>query len=176
MGAEMKKGSDADSTVMIYKNAEKVFAKDATDIAFPTTAAEGSDKTEVGKNNFPKAADTPEKFRWINMTNGKRGQEDTFADDILEAGVENRIRFFWEEKAKAGNEAYDANTLVISPNRFPGTYRVVGDALIRSESDGHDYAFQFVINKAKLMSEVTLTMQAEGDPSTNLLNVEVKAA
>lgn len=53
---------------------------------------------------------------------------------------------------------------------------MVGDALIRSEKDGHDYAFQFVINKAKLMSEVTLTMQAEGDPSTNLLNVEVKAA
>lgn len=160
MGAQMKKGSDTNSTVKIYKNAEKVFAKDATAIAFPSSE-EGADKTEAGKNNFPKAADKPEKFRWINMTNGKRGQEDTFADDILEADVENRIRFFWEEAPKAGNEAYDANTLVISPNRFPGTYRVVGDALIRSEDDGHDYAFQFVINKAKLMSEVTLTMQAK---------------
>ena len=64
-------------------------------------------------------------------------------------------------KTAEGNEAYDAKTLVISPNRYPGTYRVVGDALIRSEKDGHDYAFQFVINKAKLMSEVTLTMQAK---------------
>lgn len=53
--------------------------------------------------------------------------------------------------------------------------KVVGDALIRDE-DGHDSAFQFVIERAKLLSEVTLTLQAEGDPSTNLLNVEVKAA
>ena len=53
--------------------------------------------------------------------------------------------------------------------------KVVGDALIRDE-DGKDSAFQFVIERAKLMSEVTLTMQAEGDPSTKLLNVEAKAA
>ena len=45
--------------------------------------------------------------------------------------------------------------------------RVVGDALMRSEANGKDNAFQFVINKAKLLSEVTITMQAEGDPSTN---------
>ena len=50
--------------------------------------------------------------------------------------------------------------LVISPNRFPGVYKVVGDALIRDE-DGKDSAFQFVIERAKLMSEVTLTMQAK---------------
>ena len=38
--------------------------------------------------------------------------------------------------------------------------KVVGDALIRDE-DGKDSAFQFVIERAKLMSEVTLTMQAK---------------
>ena len=47
--------------------------------------------------------------------------------------------------------------------------KVVGDALIRSEATGKDEAFQFIINKAKMLSEVTLTMQAEGDPSTNLI-------
>ena len=163
MGAEMKKGSDTNSTVKIYKNAEHTFAKDVEegDVVFPATAEGQSDKTESGVNAFPLVANKPTEFRWINMTNGKRGQQDTFGKDALEAGVENRVRFFWEETPAEGNEAYDANTLVISPNRFPGTYRVVGDALIRSEKDGHDYAFQFVINKAKLMSEVTLTMQAK---------------
>ena len=36
-----------------------------------------------------------------------------------------------------------------------------------------DEAFQFVINKAKLLSEVTLTMQAEGDPSTFSMTLNV---
>ena len=66
-----------------------------------------------------------------------------------------------------------ATELVISPDRYPGTYRVVGDALIRSEKTGNDEAFQFVINKAKLLSEVTLTMQAEGDPSTFNMTLNV---
>lgn len=163
LGAEMKNGSDTDSNVKIYKNAEYTFAKDVqdADVKFPVTAAGQSDKTESGVNAFPLEANKPTEFRWINLTNGKRGQQDTFAKAALETGVENRVRFFWEEKAAEGNEAYDAKTLVISPNKYPGTYRVVGDALIRSEKDGHDYAFQFVINKAKLMSEVTLTMQAK---------------
>ena len=123
MGAEMKKGSDTDSTVKIYKNAEYTFAKDVQegDVKFPVTAAGKSDKTESGVNAFPLEASTPTEFRWINMTNGKRGQQDTFGKDALEAGVENRVRFFWEEEPAEGNEAYDANTLVISPNRFPGT-------------------------------------------------------
>ena len=163
LGAEMKNGSDTDSNVKIYKNAEYTFAKDVQDqdVKFPVTAAGQSDKTEAGVNAFPLEANKPTEFRWINLTNGKRGQQDTFTKTALETGVENRVRFFWEEKAAEGNEAYDAKTLVISPDKYPGTYRVVGDALIRSEKDGHDYAFQFVINKAKLMSEVTLTMQAK---------------
>lgn len=45
--------------------------------------------------------------------------------------------------------------------------RVVGDTFMRSEKTGKDEAFQFVINKAKVLSEVTITLEAEGDPSTN---------
>ena len=62
----------------------------------------------------------------------------------------------------------------------PGTYRVVGDTFMRSEKTGTDEPFQFVINKAKVQSNVTITLQAEGDPSTNNIsksqksNVEVK--
>ena len=33
--------------------------------------------------------------------------------------------------------------------------------------------FQFVIPKAKVLSEVTLTMEAEGDPSTFSMNLKV---
>lgn len=54
--------------------------------------------------------------------------------------------------------------------------KVVGDTFMRSEKTDKDEAFQFIIGKAKVLSNTTITLQAEGDPSTNgLLNVEVKA-
>ena len=40
-------------------------------------------------------------------------------------------------------------------------------------TNGKDYPFQFVINKAKVLSEVTLTMEAEGDPSTFEMQINV---
>ena len=58
--------------------------------------------------------------------------------------------------------------ITISPNTFPGAYRVVGETFIRSEETGKDEAFQFIIPKAKVQSSVTLTLEAEGDPSTNI--------
>jgi hypothetical protein len=106
------------------------------------------------------------------MTNGARGTEATISDIAApeKAGDTVRVRFFWTEEVK---EEGAATELVISPEKYPGTYRVIGDALIRSEATGHDEAFQFIINKAKLLSEVTLTMQAEGDPSTFNMTLNV---
>lgn len=43
--------------------------------------------------------------------------------------------------------------------------KIVGDTFWRNEN-GTDKPFQFVIYKAKVLSEITLTLQAEGDPST----------
>lgn len=61
----------------------------------------------------------------------------------------------------------------ISANTFPGNYYVTGDTYARRESDGLDDFFQFIIPKAKVMSEVTLTLEAEGDPSTFSMNLRV---
>ena len=46
--------------------------------------------------------------------------------------------------------------------------RVVGDTFMRSQETGADEPFQFIINKAKVLSNVTITLEAEGDPSTRL--------
>ena len=164
MGAEMK-NSGADSVVTIRKNAEKVF-KNGETIAFPT----GDGETKHGKNNFP--VTEPETFRWIDLDNGLRGTNEDFEEKVKapEAGKTVRIRFFWQEEV---TQEGAASEIIISPDRYPGTYRVVGDALIRSEKTGNDEAFQFVINKAKMLSEVTLTMQAEGDPSTFNMTLNV---
>ena len=63
--------------------------------------------------------------------------------------------------------------ITISSETFPGTYYVTGDTYARSEKDGTDEFFQFIIPKAKVQSEVTLTMEAEGDPSTFSMNLKV---
>lgn len=81
----------------------------------------------------------------------------------------DHIRIFWEELITSDAGAETAIEVTISPDTFPGSYKVVGDTFMRSEKTGKDEAFQFVINKAKVLSEVTITLEAEGDPSTNLI-------
>ena len=83
-----------------------------------------------------------------------------------DAAVGDHIRIFWEEVITNDNGAETAVEVTISPDTFPGTYRVVGDTFMRSQETGKDEAFQFVINKAKVASNVTITLEAEGDPST----------
>lgn len=62
----------------------------------------------------------------------------------------------------------------ISPDTFPAEYHVQGDTYGRSEASGEDELFIFIIHKAKVLSEVTLTMEAEGKTrgllSINLAN------
>ena len=61
----------------------------------------------------------------------------------------------------------------VSANSFPGTYYVVGDTFARSEASGADEMFQFVIPKAKVTSENTITLEAEGDPSVFNMSLKV---
>jgi len=78
----------------------------------------------------------------------------------------DRLRIFWTETSNKAADADKAVEVTISPDTFPGTYRVVGDTFMRSQATGKDEAFQFVIGKAKVQSNVTITLEAEGDPST----------
>ena len=195
MGATMNKGT-ADKKLKIRKNAQiEIDGTDGFTWALDSLKYSGEDAaneaglTSKGKHFLPAA--TPSTFKWVDMTRGLRGNQVNFVEKAPVEGTdydsadettgkyldENgnpvvfKVRIFWEDDATA--EAETATELVISPDRYPGTYRVVGDSLIRSEKTGNDEAFQFVINKAKMLSEVTLTMQAEGDPSTFNMTLNV---
>ena len=61
----------------------------------------------------------------------------------------------------------------ISANSFPGTYKVVGDTYARSTVTGNDDFFQFIIERAKVQSENTITLEAEGDPSVFNMSLRV---
>ena len=73
--------------------------------------------------------------------------------------------------------SFDVNAegavIEISANSFPGTYYVTGDTYARSEVTGKDEFFQFIIAKAKVQSENTITLEAEGDPSVFNMNLRV---
>ncbi len=144
----------------------------------------------TGIQMFP-AAVTGHPIKLINLTKGYRTQitEGTMAalNDVIfknpKAGIASageapaagdKIRIFWDEVITGGeNDVEDAVEVTISPDTFPGTYKVVGDTLIRSEKTGRDEPFQFIINKAKVQSNVTITLQAEGDPSTFEMTLNV---
>ena len=61
----------------------------------------------------------------------------------------------------------------VSADSFPGTYYVTGDTYARSEASGNDEFFQFIIPKAKVQSENTITLEAEGDPSVFNMSLKV---
>lgn len=132
-------------------------------------------------------ATTAAPIRLINLTTGARTQltSDTingekaivFKNDAMGVNAVtvagDHIRIFWVEEVTTTDAAVE---VTISPSTFPGTYRVVGDTFMRSQKTGKDEAFQFVINKAKVSSEVTITLEAEGDPSTFEMTLTVLRA
>lgn len=77
-------------------------------------------------------------------------------------------KYFVKYSAKANKKE-----IVISADSFPGTYYVTGDTYARSDVSGKDQFFQFIIQKAKMSSENTITLEAEGDPSTFSMNLTV---
>jgi hypothetical protein len=68
----------------------------------------------------------------------------------------------------------NAYTIDVSANGFPGTYYITGDTYARSEATGKDEFFQFIIQKAKVLSESnTITLEAEGDPTVFSMSLKV---
>ena len=61
----------------------------------------------------------------------------------------------------------------INADTFPGTYYITGDTFCRSDVTGDDDFFQFIIPKAKISPENTITLEAEGDPSVFNMNLTV---
>ena len=71
----------------------------------------------------------------------------------------------WTRSIAYGDNSL-GNTIEISADKFPGTYKVVGDTFARNKSTGEDQRFLFVIPQAMMSSATqTITLEAEGDPT-----------
>lgn len=78
--------------------------------------------------------------------------------------AEGEVYLKWTRSIAYGDNSL-GNTIEISADRFPGTYRIVGDTFARNKVTGEDQRFQFEIPQAKMSSENTITLEAEGDPT-----------
>lgn len=92
-------------------------------------------------------------------------------EGVSDAGIVKDSKYLvsWKKHVESDSK----NTIVISAANFPGTYKVVGDTFARNRDTGRDEFFQFVIPLAKMTPEKTITMQAEGDPSTFSMSLTV---
>ena len=73
-------------------------------------------------------------------------------------------------KVQAGD---NVQVIEISANSFPGTYKLEGTTYIREQATGTDKFFKFEIPMAKMDPAQTITMQADGDPSTFSMTMKV---
>lgn len=67
----------------------------------------------------------------------------------------------------------DTQSYVIDSSHFSGTYKLVGDTVIRNLKTGKDEAFQIVIPNLKWSSNLNLSFNAEGDPSIQTYECEI---
>ena len=187
LGGAIKKSASAQDPIIV-RHTEEVVCDSTGKVPLPKDHLTGVTMHPIAKYNHP--------IRLINLTKGTRTQivvEDAagankafdgekviaFVNPALigaepqnsEAG--DHIRIFWEEVLENDTGSETAVEVTISPDTFPGTYKVVGDTFMRSEKTGKDEPFQFIINKAKVQSNVTLTLQAEGDPTTFEMTLNV---
>lgn len=93
---------------------------------------------------------------------------DAEGNNILVSALEANERYLCTFDLKASGAIIE-----VSGNSFPSTYYVVGDTFARSEASGNDEMFQFIIPKAKVTSENTITLEAEGDPSVFNMSLKV---
>ena len=86
--------------------------------------------------------------------------------------AEGEIFLKWTRSIAYGENTL-GTTIEISADKFPGTYKVVGETFARNKDTGEDQRFQFVIPQAKMSSEQTITLEADGDPSVFSMNLTV---
>ena len=134
---------------------------------------------EHNSNGTASGTDGNADYYEIPTSNGASNSTVAFVNEAMFGDADkqtpkagDKIRFFWDEKITANDTETDMVEVTISPSTFPGTYKVVGDTFMRN-SKGTDEAFQFIIPKAKVLSDVTITLEAEGDPSTFEMQLQV---
>lgn len=158
----------------------------ATSTALPSffVADVNSNGSAVRKKIWMSAAAMPATGEYVQYGDSGITLLGVFKEDGTELKTGNTAittASLWQSAAAVSGEKYllkfnimgIAKTITISGDTFPGTYYVQGDTYARSDVDGKDQFFQFIIPKCKMTAENTITLEADGDPSTFSMNLTV---
>ena len=74
--------------------------------------------------------------------------------------------------APAGKQI-KGNKIVVKADQWPGMYMFVGETYIRDRDTGEDQRMQIRFPQVKVKSDQTITLEADGDPTTFNLDLEV---
>lgn len=86
------------------------------------------------------------------------------------------VYYKWTRTVKykeSENDGILGKTLVIDAETFPDAYKIVGETYIRNQKTGKDQRYQFIIHRANVSSDTSVTLEAEGDPTTFSMQVDV---
>ena len=143
------------------KTEDKYILKSARVVATSASTKEAPEIYIDGKKIKPEET-LDKEIKWYAATPGEVGltQVTSFEKGEVYIGT-------WKHPVAA------KSIITVTPDSFPGTYYVTGDTMIRSDRTGNDEYFQFVIPKAKMQAEQTISMEAEGDPSTFNMTLQI---
>ena len=111
----------------------------------------------------------------------ENGSYKYIADIVFEVSDEFTLKlgtvyYKWTRTVKRKEYEDDdilGRTLVIDAETFPGVYRIVGETYIRNQKTGKDQRYQFTIFNANVSSDTSITLEAEGDPTTFSMQIDV---
>ena len=133
------------------------------------------------KTMLPLLSVTDEGFisGWDSADNGQAIYDKDFdkKTDVDKFRIkQGTIYYKWSRTIKRKTGVDDGTlgkTFVIDAETFPDTYKIVGETYIREQKTGKDQKYQFVINRAQVSSNTSISLQAEGDPTTFEMQIDV---
>ena len=149
---------------------------------FPESASTAASRTSITlKHEFKDQSiyiyEIDDNGRWTSGQQLRGWEKNSTSSNVIEKGTNGtsintqKVAIFY--KAPVDGTDGTADVIHINSDTFPGTYRVVGDTYARNRSTGKDEFFQFIIHRAKVSPENTITLSADGDPSTFNMSLKV---
>lgn len=149
---------------------------------FPESATTAAARTSITlKHDFKDESiyiyEIDDNGRWTSGQQLRGWEKNSTSSNVIEKGESGtdintqKVAIFYKTPVNGTNGT--ADVIHINSDTFPGTYRVVGDTYARNRATGKDEFFQFIIHRAKVSPENTITLSADGDPSTFNMSLTV---
>ena len=141
--------------------------REVCDIIFTKEAGVGPTSFEIKSAKMT----TLEEAATTVYAQGGKGNSRLMAwegDKTLTFTVEDALitmESFWALTGATMNDTTDGVKFTTYPTSFAGYYRITADTLFRDEN-GIDHAAEIIIPRAKLQTNLSLSMAPTGDPST----------